>query len=71
MGCTVVLSIFWLFFNKELTMEVLFDFVTGLAKNIMIPTNWYVYCLESLIKGNELHFLTWFAILITSSILSF
>lgn len=33
MGCTVVLSVFWLFFNKELTIEVLFDFVTGLAKN--------------------------------------
>lgn len=32
MGCTVVLSVFWLFFNKELTIEVLFDFVTGLAK---------------------------------------
>ncbi|PGT62250.1 hypothetical protein COD86_22260 [Bacillus cereus] len=71
MGCTVVLSIFWWFFNKKFTMEVLFDFVTGLTKNIMIPTNWYVYCLESLIKGNQITFLTWFAILIIPSILVF
>ncbi len=71
MGCILALSVFWLFFNKELTIEVLFDFVTGVSKNIMIPTNWYVYCLESLIEGNQITFLTWFAVLIICSILVF